>query len=147
LTWIETTRRWFPLILKKKQLNKLAMHLPNSTLKYYVCPNLLQELRILFVGTWLKLHIFLIWWHNYSPFGELNQPTCSDQGCICNNEGGWENQKFSLERLRYLDITGVQGLDYEKRLVQMILEGAPAIKKSKLPPPLEMGLILDIPSC
>jgi hypothetical protein len=46
-----------------------------------------------------------------------------------------------------LDITGgVQGLDYEKRLVQMILEGAPAIEKSKLPPSLEMGLIFG-PSC
>jgi hypothetical protein len=47
-----------------------------------------------------------------------------------------------LERLRYLDLDitgGVQGLDYEKRLVQMILEGAPAIEKSKLPPSLEMG--------
>ncbi|XBI45042.1 hypothetical protein VPH35_109597 [Triticum aestivum] len=57
------------------------------------------------------------------------KPACLDRACVCHDEDGWENQQLSLERLVHLDIVGFQGLDYEERLAQMILAGAPALKR------------------
>ncbi|KAE8775681.1 hypothetical protein D1007_51798 [Hordeum vulgare] len=58
-----------------------------------------------------------------------DKPACSDRACVCHDEDGWENQQLSLKRLVHLDIAGFQGLDYEERLVQMILAAAPALKR------------------
>jgi hypothetical protein len=113
-----------------------------------VCPRICckkSELK----SRWCEIDISFfpfIWWLNHSPFGELNQPACSDEACLCNKEGEWENQDFSLERLRNLDIAGVQGLDYENRLLQMMLAGAPAIKKFKLPPSLGQAYETFLPA-
>ncbi|KAM0872276.1 hypothetical protein ACQ4PT_038829 [Festuca glaucescens] len=74
------------------------------------------------------------------------EPACSDEACLCNKEGGWENQDFSLERLRNLDIAGIQGLDYENRLLQMMLAGAPAIEIFKVPPSLGQGYETFLPA-